>query len=81
MYLLFLHDNICSLQTIINTFTKNHNKRLCNLLRIKKIKIVNIINLQNAVMGLGVKKGDEVTVSADDENVLAEMKKFFEENL
>ena len=34
-----------------------------------------------AVMGLGVKKGDEVTVSADDENVLADMKKFFEENL
>jgi len=34
-----------------------------------------------AVMSLGVKKGDEVTVSADDENVLAAMKKFFEENL
>ncbi len=34
-----------------------------------------------AVMSLGVKKGDEVTVSADDEEVLAAMKKFFEENL
>lgn len=34
-----------------------------------------------AVMGMCVKKGDEITVSADDENTLEELKKFFEENL
>lgn len=34
-----------------------------------------------AVMGLGVKKGDEVIVAADDEAVLNNLKKFFEENL
>lgn len=34
-----------------------------------------------AVMSLGVKKGDEVTVAADDENALENLKKFFEENL
>lgn len=34
-----------------------------------------------AVMGLGVKKGDTVTVAADDDAVLAELKKFFDENL
>lgn len=34
-----------------------------------------------ALMGMGVKKGDEITVSADDEEVLAKLKKFFEENL
>lgn len=34
-----------------------------------------------AVMGLGVKKGDEVTVAADDEQVLGQLKEFFEQNL
>lgn len=34
-----------------------------------------------AVMSLGVKKSDEVTVAADDENALENLKKFFEENL
>lgn len=34
-----------------------------------------------AVMSLGAKKGDEVTVAADDEAVLESLKKFFEENL
>lgn len=34
-----------------------------------------------AVMSLGVKKGDEVIVAADDSQVLEELKKFFEENL
>ena len=31
-----------------------------------------------AVMGLGIHKGDEITVSADDEEVLARLKGFFE---
>lgn len=34
-----------------------------------------------AVMGMGIKKGDEVTVTCEDEEVLARVKKFFEENL
>lgn len=34
-----------------------------------------------AVMGLGAKKGDEVTVAAETDAALAELKKFFEENL
>ena len=29
-------------------------------------------------MGLGIHKGDEITVSADDEEVLARLKEFFE---
>ena len=31
-----------------------------------------------AVMGLGIHQGDEVIVSADDEEVLAKLKYFFE---
>ena len=31
-----------------------------------------------AVMGLGIHKGDEITVSADDEEVLVRLKEFFE---
>lgn len=34
-----------------------------------------------AVMGLGVKKGDEVIVASDNEEELEALKKFFEENL
>ena len=34
-----------------------------------------------AIMGLGVKKGDEVTVAADDEQVLEQLKEFFQQNL
>lgn len=34
-----------------------------------------------AVMGLGVKKGDEVVVASDNEEELEALKKFFEENL
>ncbi|MGI6070056.1 MAG: HPr family phosphocarrier protein [Blautia sp.] len=34
-----------------------------------------------AVMSLGAKKGDEVTVASDSEEDLAAVKKFFEENL
>ena len=37
-----------------------------------------------AIMGMGVKKGDEVTVSVegdDEDTVVAEMEKFFKENL
>ena len=34
-----------------------------------------------AIMSLGVKKGEEITVSADSEEDLEKLKKFFEENL
>lgn len=34
-----------------------------------------------AIMGMGVKQGDEVVVSADDEAALESLKTFFEENL
>lgn len=34
-----------------------------------------------ALMGMGIKKGDEVTVSCEDDAVLETVKKFFEENL
>ena len=34
-----------------------------------------------AIMSLGVKKGEETTVSADSEEDLEKLKKFFEENL
>lgn len=34
-----------------------------------------------AVMSLGVKQGDEVTVASDNEEDLETVKKFFEENL
>ena len=34
-----------------------------------------------AIMSLGVKKGEEITVSADSEEALEKLKKFFEENL
>ena len=34
-----------------------------------------------AIMSLGVKKGEEITVSADSEEELEKLKKFFEENL
>ena len=43
-------------------------------------KSVDVTRLM-AVMGLGVKQGDEVTVESDDEEVLEEVKRFFEENL
>lgn len=33
-----------------------------------------------AIMSLGVKKGEEVTVAADNEKVLEELKQFFEDN-
>lgn len=33
-----------------------------------------------AIMGLGVKKGDEVVIAADDDGVLGELKDFFEAN-
>lgn len=34
-----------------------------------------------ALMSLGVKCGDEIVISADDEKVLEELKQFCEENL
>ena len=34
-----------------------------------------------AIMSLGVKKGEEITVSADSEEDLEKLRKFFEENL
>ena len=34
-----------------------------------------------AVMGLGVKKGDEIVISTDNTEDLEILKKFFEENL
>ena len=34
-----------------------------------------------AIMSLGVKKGEAITVSADSEEDLEKLKKFFEENL
>ena len=34
-----------------------------------------------AIMSLGVKKGEEITVAADSEEDLEKLKKFFEENL
>mgnify|MGYP000510704250 CR=1 FL=1 len=34
-----------------------------------------------AVMSLGVKKGEEITVSCENEEALAELEKFFKENL
>lgn len=34
-----------------------------------------------AIMSLGVKKGDEITVAADNEEALKKMEEFFRENL
>ena len=34
-----------------------------------------------AIMGLGIRKGDEVVISSDDEELLEKLKKFFEDNL
>lgn len=43
-------------------------------------KVVDASRLM-AIMGLCIKKGDEITVAADDEETLEELKRFFEENL
>lgn len=34
-----------------------------------------------AIMGLGIRKGDQVVVSSDDEALLGKLKQFFEDNL
>ena len=43
-------------------------------------KSIDITRLM-AVMALGVKQGDEVTIESDDETMLEEVRQFFEENL
>lgn len=52
----------------------------CAVIITKGDKSVDASRLM-AVMSLGVKKGDKVTVSADDEQVLEQLKEFFEQNL
>ncbi|MDO5344119.1 MAG: HPr family phosphocarrier protein [Lachnospiraceae bacterium] len=34
-----------------------------------------------AIMGLGIRKGDEVVIATDDEALLEKLRKFFQDNL
>lgn len=34
-----------------------------------------------AIMGLGIRKGDEVVIASDDEALLEKLRKFFQDNL
>lgn len=34
-----------------------------------------------AIMGLGIRKGDEVVIASDDEELLKKLRKFFQDNL
>lgn len=52
----------------------------CSATITKGEKTVDITRLM-AVMSLGVKKGEEVTVTSDNEEALSKIENFFKENL
>lgn len=62
------------------SLTKFAKELGCTAMITKGERSVDLTRLM-AVMSLGVKKGEEITVSCEDEEALAELEKFFKENL